>query len=185
MLNPEANQSVAGVSISRSAQYGTLYELAVPFEQTSNAIPLSSLLGILPPDADPNKYYLHIRDITPQSNVVTLADERIVIDQDRRELHVDDVRLFPKEHEFDLLVHLARNPHKVHRRDELLREAWRNAARTDVPGVRTVDTYIARIRDHMRRASADSADLADVYTGAIRTIRGVGYLPMISLWDVA
>jgi DNA-binding response OmpR family regulator len=65
--------------------------------------------------------------------------------------------------EYELLVHLARNPHRVHATNELLREVWgyRSAAAT-----RTVDSHVSRLRRALRSVGAD---------GLLANVRGVGY----------
>ncbi|OZM71842.1 transcriptional regulator [Amycolatopsis antarctica] len=63
--------------------------------------------------------------------------------------------------EYDLLLHLCRNPRLVHSRRRLLREVWR----LDEPGnPRTVDVHIRRLRSKLGSAAA-----------LITTVRGVGY----------
>jgi DNA-binding response OmpR family regulator len=61
--------------------------------------------------------------------------------------------------EFDLLVHLARQPRTVHPREALLANVWGWA---DATGTRTVDSHVKALR---RKLGAD----------LIRTVHGVGY----------
>ncbi|GAA0903677.1 response regulator transcription factor [Pseudonocardia zijingensis] len=61
--------------------------------------------------------------------------------------------------EFDLLVHLARQPRTVHPRESLLAEVWGWA---DATGTRAVDSHVKALR---RKLGAD----------LIRTVHGVGY----------
>ncbi|QYN34404.1 response regulator transcription factor [Pseudonocardia sp. DSM 110487] len=61
--------------------------------------------------------------------------------------------------EFDLLVHLARQPRAVHPRDVLLANVWGWA---DATGTRAVDSHVKALR---RKLGAD----------LIRTVHGVGY----------
>jgi DNA-binding winged helix-turn-helix (wHTH) protein len=65
--------------------------------------------------------------------------------------------------EYELLIHLARNPHRVHGTSELLREVWgyRSAAAT-----RTVDSHVRRLRRALRSTGAE---------GLLANVRGVGY----------
>lgn len=80
------------------------------------------------------------------------------VDPRSRRVTVDglEVHLTPKEH--DLLVHLLRDPGRVHRRGEIVEAVW---------GVgwdgadRTVDVHIANLRRKLG--------------GVIGTVRGVGY----------
>jgi DNA-binding response OmpR family regulator len=61
--------------------------------------------------------------------------------------------------EFDLLVHLARQPRTVHPREALLANVWGWA---DATGTRAVDSHVKALR---RKLGAD----------LIRTVHGVGY----------
>ena len=66
--------------------------------------------------------------------------------------------------EYELLLFLARHPHRVYTREQLLHEVWR--ASDDWLGVATVTEHVRRLR---RRIEIDgSAPL-------IETVRGVGY----------
>jgi DNA-binding response OmpR family regulator len=65
--------------------------------------------------------------------------------------------------EYSLLAHLARDPTRVHTKDELLREVW--GYRAD-GSTRTVDTHACRVRRALARAGAD---------GWVRVTWGVGY----------
>lgn len=65
--------------------------------------------------------------------------------------------------EFRLLVHLMKNPRRVHSRDELQHAAWPRAVNL---GPRTVDVHIGRLRAALNEAGGE--DL-------IRTVRSVGY----------
>ncbi|MGB4758923.1 MAG: winged helix-turn-helix domain-containing protein [Candidatus Saccharimonadales bacterium] len=176
MVNPEANQNVVGVSIGRSDEGSIALELAVPLGTKSQTLPLSALLGILPPDTDPNDCFLHFRNITPQNSTVTLGDERIIIDPANHETIVDDRAIDLTDMEFRLLVYLAQNPQKAHRREALLQKVWEYGfihPRGDLS--RTVDVHVTRLRKKIGGAGEYSADLADVYRGAIATVRKIGY----------
>lgn len=65
--------------------------------------------------------------------------------------------------EFRLLVHLMRNPRRVHSRSELQSAAW---PRDIHLGTRTVDVHVGRLRHAL--STAGGPDL-------IRTVRSVGY----------
>jgi two-component system phosphate regulon response regulator PhoB len=77
----------------------------------------------------------------------------------RRNGHV--IHLAPTE--FRLLVHLMRNPRRVHSRSDLQSAAW---PRDIHLGTRTVDVHVGRLRQALRIAGGP--DL-------IRTVRSVGY----------
>ncbi len=65
--------------------------------------------------------------------------------------------------EYELLVHLARDPTRVHPKDELLRGVW--GIHTAVM-TRTLDSHASRLRCALARAGAE---------GWVRVTRGVGY----------
>jgi two-component system phosphate regulon response regulator PhoB len=65
--------------------------------------------------------------------------------------------------EYELLVHLARDPTRVHTKDELLREVW--GIHTAVM-TRTLDSHASRLRCALARAGA---------AGWVSVTRGVGY----------
>ncbi len=68
-----------------------------------------------------------------------------------------------RRQEYELLVHLARRPERVHSKAELLRDVWGHRSQTST---RTVDTHVSRVRRVLRDAGA---------TDLLTTIRGVGY----------
>lgn len=65
--------------------------------------------------------------------------------------------------EYELLVHLARNPTGVCSKQELLRSIWNQRART---GTRTVDSHASRLRRKLDAAGA---------SGLVVNVWGVGY----------
>lgn len=68
--------------------------------------------------------------------------------------------------EYGLLLHLAREPYRVHTKHELLGDVWGFRS----PGAtRTVDSHACRTRRALARAGADAE-------GWIIAVRGVGYL---------
>lgn len=85
---------------------------------------------------------------------VTLGDVRIDLEDHIVTVAGQVVEMTPRE--YDLLVHLARSPGRVHTRQQLLDAVW---ADSDA-GPRTVDVHIAQLR-------AKGVPL--------RTVRGAGY----------
>lgn len=75
------------------------------------------------------------------------------------------VTLQPKE--FDLLVHLLRNPSRVLTRDQILHSVWGH----EFVGERTVDVHVRRLRAKLEAAGASNP---------VRTVHGVGYALAIS-----
>jgi DNA-binding response OmpR family regulator len=87
----------------------------------------------------------------------------LAIDPAARTATYRDTPIALRRLEYLLLVHLARNPERVHTKAELLREVW--GYRAD--GLtRTVDTHACRLRRALDGAGAG---------GWIHTTRGVGY----------
>jgi len=70
------------------------------------------------------------------------------------------VTLQPKE--FDLLVHLLRNPARVLTREQILHSVWGH----EFVGERTVDVHVRRLRAKLEAAGASNP---------VRTVHGVGY----------
>lgn len=73
------------------------------------------------------------------------------------------VHLTPKE--FGLLYHLASQPHRVFKRDEIVQEVW--GYTPDVNDLRTVDTHVKRLRRKLEEGRQVPWTLATVW--------GVGY----------
>ena len=97
----------------------------------------------------------------------TLRLGAVVIEPDQRRVWVQaaDSGAAPREivltaTEFDLLLHLARQPRRVFDRAGLLGAVWGYAG---TAGLRTVDVHVAALRAKLGSASP------------IRTVRGVGY----------
>jgi len=89
--------------------------------------------------------------------------EELLIDTMARVASMDCVELELRRMEFELLLHLARDPARVYARDELLREVWgyRCAVRS-----RTVDSHASRLRRKL-----------DPHRSGrwVTSVRGVGY----------
>lgn len=87
---------------------------------------------------------------------------QIAIDIDRREVVVKGQKISLRPKEFDLLVHLAKNPGNVYTREVLLEQVWGYDFLGDI---RTVDTHIKKIRAKFEKVNCE----------AIHTVWGVGY----------
>jgi DNA-binding response OmpR family regulator len=85
------------------------------------------------------------------------------IDTSAHLVTVEDRVVALRRMEFELLVHLAREPERVFARDELLRAVWRYRAGGST---RTVDSHASRLR---RRLDPDDAGRWVV------NVWGVGY----------
>ncbi|SDD71358.1 winged helix-turn-helix domain-containing protein [Actinokineospora iranica] len=86
----------------------------------------------------------------------TRAPLRVLVDARRVLWHGEEIALTRLE--FDLLLFLAANPGRVHRRRGLMTEVWH----TSYVSERTVDVHIRRLRGKLGPA-------------LVRTVRGVGY----------
>jgi DNA-binding response OmpR family regulator len=85
------------------------------------------------------------------------------IDTDAHRVHIDDTPVELCRLEYELLVHLARNPTGVCSRQELLRAIWRQHTSA---GARTVDSHASRLRRKLDAAGAH---------GFVVNVWGVGY----------
>jgi two-component system response regulator ResD len=85
------------------------------------------------------------------------------IDRRTREVRVHERRMALPQKEYELLLRLARDPDRVFRKEELLRDVWGYvvAGRT-----RTLDSHASRLRRKLREAGAD---------GLVENVWGVGY----------
>jgi len=97
------------------------------------------------------------------SGVVKLGP--IVLDADRCEVRVQGRPLDFSRTEFKLLSVLAKNPGRVHTRDELLSQVWGYESDTET---RTVDMHVLRVREKL----GSSAE-------CLETVRGFGYRMII------
>ena len=99
-----------------------------------------------------------LRRAAPPESEHLVADE-IEIDRPTRRVTVSGRRVVLPSKEYELLLKLASDPHRVFTKDELLRDVWgfRAQART-----RTLDSHASRLR---RR-------LGDPY---VKNVWGVGY----------
>jgi two-component system, OmpR family, alkaline phosphatase synthesis response regulator PhoP len=94
-------------------------------------------------------------------NVKTITVGNMVIDAERRTVHIDGNRVDLRLKEFDLLLLFARNPRRVYDRDKLLEIVWGY----DFAGeTRTVDVHIAHLRHKLKGMNA-----------TIDTVWGLGY----------
>jgi DNA-binding response OmpR family regulator len=83
-----------------------------------------------------------LRRVAPPESEHMTADE-IEIDRPTRRVTVSGRRVVLPSKEYDLLLKLASDPHRVFTKDELLRDVWgfRSAGRT-----RTLDSHASRLR---------------------------------------
>jgi len=96
------------------------------------------------------------------SEILEIGDLLIDVPQHTVTRGTEEINLTPLE--FDLLVELARKPHQVHTREELLESVWgyRNASDT-----RLVNVHVQRLRSKIER-DPENPEI-------VLTVRGVGY----------
>jgi DNA-binding response OmpR family regulator len=88
---------------------------------------------------------------------------RLVIDRAAREVTVDGALVVLTAREFDLLAFMARHPHRVFRREELLEHVWGFT----VGDTATVTVHIRRVREKIEREPSSPEHLVTAW--------GVGY----------
>ena len=101
------------------------------------------------------------QDIHGAPGVIEFGELRI--DTAAHEVTVGATRVGLRPLEYELLVHLARDPTRVHTKNELLGQVW--GIHTAVM-TRTLDSHASRLRCALARAGAD---------GWVSVTRGIGY----------
>ena len=99
----------------------------------------------------------------PEKKVRRLVFDKLVIDMDAFELHVDGKKVDTPPKEMELLFYLASSPNRVYTRNQLLDEVWGFDYFGDS---RTVDVHVKRLREKLEGVSE---------TWCLRTVWGVGY----------
>jgi two-component system, OmpR family, response regulator ResD len=89
---------------------------------------------------------------------------RVVIDPAARVATVDGEPVELTAREFDLLLHLARNPGRVFTRDELMQAVWRQSVWSDTA---TVTVHVRRLRQKI--------EIDPLQPAHLRTVWGIGY----------
>ena len=92
-----------------------------------------------------------------------LVFDKLVIDMDAFELHVDGKKVDTPPKEMELLFYLASSPNRVYTRNQLLDEVWGFDYFGDS---RTVDVHVKRLREKLEGVSEH---------WGLRTVWGVGY----------
>lgn len=105
-----------------------------------------------------------LRRTKPLPDGTTLQYPGITMDEQAREVRINDkpVALTPKE--FELLLFLARSPGRAFTREQLLQHVWGYNYFGDA---RTVDTHVTRLREKMSRFGLEPQ--------YISTVWGIGY----------
>lgn len=100
----------------------------------------------------------------PQDQEEVYRFGSLTVDVDRREVWLDGAEVHLTVREFELLVHLARNPDRPFTRMQLLQDIWEESYEGYA---RTIDSHVQRLRAKIE-AEPDNPRL-------IRTVWGVGY----------
>ena len=100
----------------------------------------------------------------PQPRTQRLDFGEIVIDPGQRRVRARGEEVLLTAREFDVLLHMARHPHQVFSRDQLMEAVWQYAFYTDTS---TVTVHIRRLRAKLEADPARPRHL--------ETVWGVGY----------
>ncbi len=92
-----------------------------------------------------------------------LVFDKLIIDMDSFELHVEGKKVDAPPKEMELLFYLASSPNRVYTRNQLLDEVWGFDYFGDS---RTVDVHVKRLREKLENVSDQ---------WCLRTVWGVGY----------
>jgi two-component system, OmpR family, response regulator ResD len=100
----------------------------------------------------------------PPDEIETLEFGEIEIDPRSRRVHVRGEEAALTQREFDVLLHMARHPHQVFSREQLMEAVWQYAFYSDTS---TVTVHIRRLRTKLESDPARPRHL--------QTVWGVGY----------
>jgi DNA-binding response OmpR family regulator len=102
--------------------------------------------------------------VDPQQASKIYEHQSILINEDSREVFVNDEPVHLTQKEFDLLLYLIKNKNKVCSRDEILDKVWDIHFEYD-SGV--IDVYINSLRKKIKILKEQNI---------IETVRGIGYI---------
>ncbi|WP_394542663.1 response regulator transcription factor [Priestia aryabhattai] len=108
--------------------------------------------------------YDHIQKRDESNNQITFLNGRFVIDNESRQLSVNNQVVELTAKEFSLLTLLASHPQRVFTREILLDNIWEMYESRDL---RTVDTHVKNIRIKLKKI--------DKEINLIKTVWGIGY----------
>ncbi len=98
-----------------------------------------------------------------ESEKQEVSYDKLIINLTNYELIVDGVAIDTPPKELELIYHLASNPNRVYKRDQLLDEVWGFDYYGDS---RTVDVHVKRLREKLEGVSEQ---------WSLKTVWGVGY----------
>ncbi|HWL78456.1 winged helix-turn-helix domain-containing protein [Microbacterium sp.] len=165
----EAKAAASGVSLGVlvDALRRTLAELA-PNAETYATVALAPV-GSGGRDVDVVRLALHEPSAVARAKQQEPdEDERtpagVVVDISRKRVLIDGESAAFTFKEFELLQYLVLREGRTIERAELVSSLWQGAGEDDVPGERTIDVHVRRLRAKLGR-----------YEDIVRTVRGVGY----------
>lgn len=164
----EIKAAADGVSLSTivSALRRTLSELA-PSAETYATVALAPA-GAGGRDVDVVRLALHepsaVARTKPEEPVDDHVAGGVTIDISRRRVHIDGETAALTFKEFELLQYLVLREGRTIERTELVSSLWSHAEGDEVPGERTIDVHVRRLRSKLGR-----------FEDIVRTVRGAGY----------
>ncbi|GAA3029055.1 winged helix-turn-helix domain-containing protein [Microbacterium dextranolyticum] len=164
----EAKAAADGVSLSTlvEALRRTLGELA-PHAETYATVALAPTAAG-GRDVDVVRLALHEPSAVARTKTTEPDEDHVpggvTIDISRRRVHIDGESAALTFKEFELLQYLVLREGRTIERTELVSSLWSHADGDEVPGERTIDVHVRRLRAKLGR-----------YEDIVRTVRGIGY----------
>ncbi|MCT9820706.1 winged helix-turn-helix domain-containing protein [Microbacterium sp. W1N] len=164
----EVKAAVDGVSLSTivEALRRTIADLA-PQAETYATVALAPV-GAGGRDVDVVRLALHEPGAVARTKQDRPDEDRapggVEIDISRRRVHIDGESAALTFKEFELLQYLVLREGRTIERTELVSSLWSHADDDEVPGERTIDVHVRRLRSKLGR-----------YEDIVRTVRGIGY----------
>ena len=164
----EVKAAADGVSLSTlvTALRRTLAELAPHAESYATVALAPAAAGGR--DVDVVRLALHepsaVARTKPEEPEIDHVPGGVTIDISRRRVHIDGESAALTFKEFELLQYLVLREGRTIERTELVSSLWSHATDEEVPGERTIDVHVRRLRSKLGR-----------YEDIVRTVRGVGY----------
>ncbi|NYE19103.1 winged helix-turn-helix domain-containing protein [Microbacterium immunditiarum] len=165
----EAKAAASGVSLGVlvDALRRTLAELA-PGAETYATVALAPV-GSGGRDVDVVRLALHEPSAVARAKQQEPDEDEhtpsgVVVDISRKRVLIDGESAAFTFKEFELLQYLVLREGRTIERAELVSSLWQGAGEEDVPGERTIDVHVRRLRAKLGR-----------YEDIVRTVRGIGY----------
>ncbi|MFT4210655.1 MAG: winged helix-turn-helix domain-containing protein [Microbacterium sp.] len=164
----EVKAAASGVSLGVlvEALRRTLHEVA-PEAETYATVALAPV-GTGGRDVDVVRLALHepsaVARTKPEIEVEERAEAGVVVDISRKRVLIDGESAAFTFKEFELLQYLVLREGRTIERTELVSSLWQASDGDEVPGERTIDVHVRRLRAKLGR-----------FEDIVRTVRGVGY----------